>query len=117
MTGSVSQGALNASNERPGSGFSGYIALLLMLLALASAVWPLTGLISRGGDARPADFVGLISAITVFTLLSAGFYMIQPNQGVSLTLFGSYRVPTVVRACAGFGRGLARLKSRCGRTT
>ena len=91
MTGSVSQGALNASNERPGSGFSGYIALLLMLLALASAVWPLTGLISRGGDARPADFIGLISAITVFTLLSAGFYMIQPNQGVSLTLFGSYR--------------------------
>ena len=62
-----------------------------MLSALASAVWPLTGLISRGGDARPADFIGLISAITVFTLLSAGFYMIQPNQGVSLTLFGSYR--------------------------
>ena len=91
MTDSVSQGALNASNERPGSGFSGYIALLLMLLALASAVWPLTSLISRGDDARPADFIGLISAITVFTLLSAGFYMIQPNQGVSLTLFGSYR--------------------------
>ena len=91
MTDSVSQGALNASNERPGSGFSGYIALLLMLLALAAAVWPLTSLISRGDDARPADFIGLISAITVFTLLSAGFYMIQPNQGVSLTLFGSYR--------------------------
>ena len=91
MTGSVSQGALNASNERPGSGFSGYIALLLMLLALVAAVWPLTSLISRGDDARPADFIGLISAITVFTLLSAGFYMIQPNQGVSLTLFGSYR--------------------------
>ena len=91
MTDSVSQGALNASNERPGSGFSGYIALLLMLLALAAAVWPLTSLISRGDDARPADFIGLINAITVFTLLSAGFYMIQPNQGVSLTLFGSYR--------------------------
>ena len=91
MTDSVSQGALNASNERPGSGFSGYIALLLMFLALAAAVWPLTSLISRGDDARPADFIGLISAITVFTLLSAGFYMIQPNQGVSLTLFGSYR--------------------------
>ena len=91
MTDSVSQGALNASNERPGSGFSGYIALLLMLLALVAAVWPLTSLISRGDDARPADFIGLISAITVFTLLSAGFYMIQPNQGVSLTLFGSYR--------------------------
>lgn len=91
MTDLVSQGALNASNERSGSGFSGYIALLLMLLALAAAVWPLTSLISRGDDARPADFIGLISAITVFTLLSAGFYMIQPNQGVSLTLFGSYR--------------------------
>ena len=91
MNESISQGALNASTERPGSGFSGYIALLLMLAALAYGIWAFLGVISRDDNAEPADFIGMIGALFTFTLLSAGFYMIQPNQGVWLTLFGSYK--------------------------
>ncbi|MEP7349796.1 MAG: SPFH domain-containing protein [Sphingorhabdus sp.] len=87
----IQPGALNSSTERPGGGFSGYLALLLMLAALVYFIRSLAGVISNGDNAAPADFVGLIGAILVFTLLSAGFYMIQPNQGVALTLFGSYR--------------------------
>lgn len=91
MNDSISQGALNASSERPGSGFSGYIVLILMLAALAYSGWTLTGLFANGDNTIPADFIGLIGALFVLILFSSGFYMIQPNQGVSLTLFGSYK--------------------------
>ena len=91
MSSSISQGALNASNERQGSGFSGYFVLLLMTVALAYGAWALTGVLSGGANATPTDLIGLIGVLLIFTLLSAGFYMIQPNQGVSLTLFGSYK--------------------------
>jgi regulator of protease activity HflC (stomatin/prohibitin superfamily) len=82
---------LNSNSERPASAFSGYLALLLMLLALAYAIWALTVLIASGGNVVPGHLIGLIGAIVVFALLSAGFYMIQPNQGVAITLFGAYK--------------------------
>jgi regulator of protease activity HflC (stomatin/prohibitin superfamily) len=43
-------------------------------------------------DASPLGF-GIVTALRVMLLLliSIGFYMIQPNQGVALTLFGAYR--------------------------
>ena len=91
MNNSVQQGALNSSTERASSGFSGYLALLLMLVTLAYGIWSLTGVIANGDNAGPADFIGLIGAAVIFTLLSAGFYMIQPNQGVAITLFGAYK--------------------------
>ena len=91
MNDSIPQGALNASSERPGGGFSGYIVLLLMLAALAYGIFSLVGVVENADNNRPAEFIGLTIAIVFLTLFSAGFYMIQPNQGVSLTLFGSYR--------------------------
>ena len=91
MNNSVQQGALNSSTERASSGFSGYLALLLMLVTLAYGIWSLTEVIANGDNAGPADFIGLIGAAVIFTLLSAGFYMIQPNQGVAITLFGAYK--------------------------
>ena len=91
MNNSVQQGALNSSTERASSGFSGYLALLLMLVTQTYGIWSLTGVIANGDNAGPADFIGLIGAAVIFTLLSAGFYMIQPNQGVAITLFGAYK--------------------------
>ena len=90
MNNSVDQGALNASRERASGGFSGYLALLLILAALAYGLWAFSGIVESEG-LLPFDIAGLIGAVLVFTLLSAGFYMIQPNQGVSITLFGAYR--------------------------
>jgi regulator of protease activity HflC (stomatin/prohibitin superfamily) len=84
-------GALNASSERPASGFSGYLALMIMLAAAAYFFWALSNVIRGGDQALATDVVGLIAATIVFVLLSAGFYMIQPNQGVALTLFGAYK--------------------------
>jgi regulator of protease activity HflC (stomatin/prohibitin superfamily) len=88
MTDDTQQGDLNASRERSSGGFSGYLALLLMLLALGLGAASLYNVINTEGM---EGIAGLIGSLLVFTLLSAGFYMIQPNQGVAITLFGAYR--------------------------
>ncbi|MBA4306281.1 MAG: hypothetical protein C0429_06040 [Sphingopyxis sp.] len=82
---------LNASREARAGGFSGYLALLLMLAFLGYGIWSMVGVIEGGDNAMPADFMGLIGSLFLFFLLSAGFYMIQPNQGVAITLFGAYK--------------------------
>jgi regulator of protease activity HflC (stomatin/prohibitin superfamily) len=88
MTDDTQQGDLNASRERSSGGFSGYLALLLMLLALGLGAASLYNVINTEGM---EGIAGLIGSLLVFTLLSAGFYMIQPNQGVAITLFGAYK--------------------------
>jgi regulator of protease activity HflC (stomatin/prohibitin superfamily) len=90
MTDSIQSGALNSSVERKGGGFSGYLALFLMLLSLVLAGSALASVI---GDETmtTARFAALSVSTLAFLLLSAGFYMIQPNQGVAQTLFGSYQ--------------------------
>ena len=82
---------LNASREARAGGFSGYLALLLMLTFLGYGIWSMVGVIEGGDNARAADFMGLVGSLFLFFLLSAGFYMIQPNQGVAITLFGAYK--------------------------
>lgn len=82
---------LNASREARAGGFSGYLALLLMLAFLGYGIWSLVGVIAGGDSAAATDFIGLIGSLFLFFLLSAGFYMIQPNQGVAITLFGAYK--------------------------
>ena len=91
MTNTVEQGALNASSERTSGGFSGYLALSLMLGALALGAWLLTRIIGPNDAPAVGDIAALIVAGLAFILLSAGFYMIEPNQGVAITLFGAYK--------------------------
>lgn len=91
MSNDSNHAVLNASQERPGGGFSGYLALLLMLAALGWGVRSLIEVINSGDAVTGGPVGGLIGSILVFTLLSAGFYMLQPNQGAAITLFGSYR--------------------------
>jgi regulator of protease activity HflC (stomatin/prohibitin superfamily) len=83
-------GDLNASIERKGGGFSGFLALFLMLLSLALAGSALASVISDE-TMTTARFAVLSLSTLAFILLSAGFYMIQPNQGVAQTLFGAYQ--------------------------
>ena len=82
---------LNASREARAGGFSGYLALLLMLAFLGYGIWSMVRVIEGGDNAMAADFMGLVGSLFLFFLLSAGFYMIQPNQGVAITLFGAYK--------------------------
>ena len=85
MSDSVS---LNASRERAAKSFNGYLMLLVMVISMAWFGWAMTSVIANGPG---ADFIGMALSLFVFLFVSCGFYMIQPNQGVSLTLFGAYQ--------------------------
>lgn len=81
--------ALSASQERPAATRSGYgmliILLALPLLTIAIVMWAAAN--DSGFLLGTALWVG--GFLTLMTL--AGFYMLQPNQSVAITLFGAYR--------------------------
>ena len=80
-----SENAVNRSQERPASTMSGY-PMLLALLIIPIAGWTLS--IGLG----PVVFaIAMIVSGLAFLFIAIGFYMIQPNQGVVVTLFGAYR--------------------------
>jgi regulator of protease activity HflC (stomatin/prohibitin superfamily) len=75
---------INSTHEKPGGGANGGAMLLVFVLLVALAI------------AAPA-FLGEIGALVTVpaavaaVLLLAGFYTVQPNQGVAITLFGNYK--------------------------
>jgi regulator of protease activity HflC (stomatin/prohibitin superfamily) len=79
--------ALTATTERPASTFSGYAMLIVLLLAILGDVYGINRLGTHDGTA----IVIVIAATIVFALVMPGFYMLQPNQAVAITLFGEYR--------------------------
>lgn len=77
--------ALTLSREHGASTSSGYVMLLVMLVALAV-----------GGAALPLlppllALVTIVVATLVFLFVACGFYMQQPNQATAITLFGAYK--------------------------
>jgi len=85
-----SENTVNRSQERPASTASGYPLLLVLLALIGFAIWTAT----TGGLARgnPGLWVfTMATAIFAFLFVAIGFYMIQPNQGVVVTLFGAYK--------------------------
>lgn len=80
---------MNRSAERPATTASGYGFLVVGLLAIAVAVWRVAA-IGQGGPALLGGALFTISLVVAVVVL-AGFYMIQPNQGTVITLFGEYR--------------------------
>jgi regulator of protease activity HflC (stomatin/prohibitin superfamily) len=79
---------LNASQEVRATSFNGYLMLLVLLMGI---LWMGMSLMPLITNDLPPNLVGLIGGLFVTLLSSAGFYMIQPNQGVALTLFGAYK--------------------------
>ncbi|MGH9203973.1 MAG: SPFH domain-containing protein [Vicinamibacterales bacterium] len=74
--------------EREYHGLSGIPVLILLLLVEAGLGWALVTTI----DAE--DAVGIVLAalgLTVVTFLLFGFFMVHPNQGKVLQLFGQYQ--------------------------
>jgi len=88
MAESISQGqALNRSAERPARAANGYGMLLVALAAIVVGVFGASRLATD-----PALGGTLIAvAVVVFAFVICGFYMLQPNQAVAITLFGSYK--------------------------
>jgi regulator of protease activity HflC (stomatin/prohibitin superfamily) len=81
--------ALRLSRERPAATFSGYPMIFVLLLAIGGDIF--------GADlaADPATFAAGLVLVALSTLVlifvSAGFYLLQPNQAAAILLFGDYR--------------------------
>ena len=85
---------MKTSTESPGSTFSGYPVLAAILVLLILMGWNVAASLPMHGaeKAEKLVFVGLlILPILALAFLSAGFFMIQPNQAAVITLFGDYR--------------------------
>ena len=86
MTEVVRDRTMKAGRERPANTMSGYIALLLAVVALAGIVFG----IAQINDAPWAIGLVVVSAV-VMTFIAPGFYLLQPNQAAAILLFGDYR--------------------------
>ena len=81
--------ALTASRERLTQTYSGYLMLLLLVLAIAAQVWSIVELINDNSSTLVIATV--IAAPLVMLFVASGFFMLQPNQAAAITLFGDYR--------------------------
>lgn len=82
-----SPAGLSATREASTRSFNGYVALLTLLALIIFAIMGLVQEINAEGTGLPAILIGLLFAFP----LALGFYMIQPNQGAAITLFGAYK--------------------------
>ena len=85
--------AMTASSETRAWSTSGYLMLLAFLGLLALMIWRIVSFASSNpnDDAILGFVVPTLLGAVVLVLISAGFYMIQPNQAAAITLFGAYR--------------------------
>jgi len=80
--------ARQPSLERAGVGSNGIAMLFLLLLDLAASLFGILALLAGGS---PVIMVGLALLLLAFLFIISGFYMLQPNEGAAITLFGAYR--------------------------
>jgi regulator of protease activity HflC (stomatin/prohibitin superfamily) len=85
--------AMTTSQEKPATTFNGYLMLLVLLAIAGLFAWHVAHPpgFYPGGGAKALFAVEAIGLVILFVLVASGFYMIQPNQGVVITLFGDYR--------------------------
>ena len=85
--------AMTASQERGAWSTSGYLMLLLFLALLVITVLRVFSFAASNpdDDAVLGFLIPTLLSVLGLVLISAGFYMLQPNQGAAITLFGSYR--------------------------
>jgi hypothetical protein len=85
--------AMIRSREGPASTFNGYLFLLLWLALLVWTIWAFVSFgkaIDSGQPIAPWA-AGWIGGAIGFLFILFGFFMIQPNQAVVITLFGEYK--------------------------
>ncbi|WP_114227575.1 MULTISPECIES: SPFH domain-containing protein [Sphingomonas] len=80
---------LTSSRERGAATVSGYGMLLLLLLTIAVQVFAVVSLAHQ----TALEWMPVVAVVTpvVFVFVLFGFYILQPNQAVAITLFGAYR--------------------------
>jgi regulator of protease activity HflC (stomatin/prohibitin superfamily) len=77
---------LNASRETGAGTTSGYLMLVLLLIAILMVPFGMNWMAHTNGDPTL-----IIIGAAAFVLIAPGFYMLQPNQAAAITLFGSYK--------------------------
>ena len=89
MTDRDASSNLNASREKRALTFSGYAMLGVLLLLIMLQIYGVASLANESFGLAPilAVIVGPLGLL----LIAPGFYMLQPNQAASITLFGDYR--------------------------
>ena len=80
--------ALNPTIERPASTASGYLMLIVAVLAVLADGYAISRL---PGGPRGGEIAIVVVATILFILVVPGFYMLQPNQAAAINLFGDYR--------------------------
>jgi regulator of protease activity HflC (stomatin/prohibitin superfamily) len=86
MSDSVS---LNASKEQNASTFSGYLMFAVALVLFGAWIWSIFSAVA--GGASLGTIGASVAWFFAFIIASSGFYMLQPNQAASITMFGSYQ--------------------------
>lgn len=87
MIDSLQGPGFSASRERPARTRNGYLMLLLLLVLLVAVLF---GFVAATLDALVGVAVMVVSVL-LLALVAPGFFMLQPNQAVAITLFGDYR--------------------------
>lgn len=85
---------MKTSREHAAHSYSGYIMLGVLVALTALAIWSIMSGAPPEGAAKAAKVMfvmRLIGSVLGITIVAAGFFMIQPNQAVVITLFGEYR--------------------------
>jgi regulator of protease activity HflC (stomatin/prohibitin superfamily) len=81
--------ALTSSRERPASSMSGFAMLFALLMVIVLIIFGVANLANNNAGLLPV--VSVILGPILLLLILPGFYMLQPNQAVAITLFGDYR--------------------------
>jgi regulator of protease activity HflC (stomatin/prohibitin superfamily) len=80
--------ARHPSSERPFSALSGYLMLAVVLAMLVAGTWT----VIHGGRQHDVKLVLTgVAVLVAFVLLLPGFFIVEPNLGRALVLFGNYR--------------------------
>lgn len=86
--------SMTPSQERPGKAYNGYVMLLIAAAITALLIWVVSGMVPPDGASKGQKlaFVGtIVTGLLAILTIAIGFFMIQPNQAVVLTLFGEYK--------------------------
>lgn len=84
------QQSMNASREHQASSMNGFLMLGAWVVLLLAIIAVITGM--AGSNSGKGGFLAfVIPAIVAEVMILSGFFMVQPNQGAAITLFGSYR--------------------------
>ena len=81
--------ALTSNRERAAATASGYVMLLVLVIAVMVQIYGIATLANDGGGVLPVAAV--IIGPLLLILIAPGFYMLQPNQAAAITLFGDYK--------------------------